>query len=70
MDIVDGTTVLAKTDGYSIIWVRRLTLTREYHTLSSYGHLMDESLIAKCIDDAVERREVHATVSLSDEFFF
>jgi hypothetical protein len=68
MDIIDRTTVLTEADRDSISVSGILTLTWEYDTLSCDRHLMDESLITKCIDDTIERREIH--MSTRDERFF
>lgn len=69
MDIVDSTTILAEANSDSVIFFCVIALARENHTLSSNRHLMDESLITKCIDDTIERRKIHSWLSfLSDEF--
>ncbi len=67
MDIIDCSAILTKTQHDRIITRRMITLTGEYDPFSSDRHLMDESLITKCIDDTIERREIHPIVSLSDE---
>lgn len=67
MDIVDSTAILTKTQHDRIITRRMITLTREYNPLSSDRHLMHESLITKCIDDTIERREIHTVVSFPDK---
>ncbi len=43
------------------------TLTREYHTFSCDGHLMDNPLISKRVDDTIESGEIHPRISLSNE---
>ena len=69
MNIIDGTTVLAETDRDSVIFLSMIALARENHTFTSNRHLMDESLITECINDAIERREIHSWLSFfSDEF--
>ena len=70
MDIIDSAAILTKTQHDRIITRRMITLTREYNPLSSNCHLVDESLITKCIDDTIERREIHTVVSLSDKRLF
>lgn len=59
MDIIDRSTVFTKThhDGIIVCWIG--TLTRENHALSSNIDLMEKSLILECIDNAIERREIH-----------
>jgi hypothetical protein len=59
MDIVDRTTVFTEAHGDTIFFSWIFTLTREYDPFSGDRHLMDESLVTKCIDDTVESREVH-----------
>jgi hypothetical protein len=67
MCIVDRATVLTEADGDSVALLCSAALTREDDPLTRYRHLVDESLLCEGIDDAIERREVHATISLSDE---
>ena len=59
MEIVDGSTVLTKTDRDHIVWMSIRTLTWKDDSLTSNTDLMDESLSLECIDDAVECREIH-----------
>lgn len=70
MLIIYSTTVLTESDRDRIVWSRFTTLTWEDESLSCDRHLMDQSLWLKRIDNTIESREIHATVSLSDEFFF
>lgn len=69
MLIIYCTTVFTEGDSDSVLRRCITTLTREYEALSGDSHLMDESLSLECVDDTIECREIHATVSLSDEFF-
>lgn len=68
--VIDSSTVLTEGDSDTITWCPITTLTREYKTLSSNGHLMEEPLILECIDDTIECCEIHTAISLSDESFF
>lgn len=67
MDIIDRSTILTEAQTDSVICMGSLALAWEYHSFTCDRHLMDESLITKCIDDTIERREIHPIVSLSDE---
>ena len=68
MSIIDRSTVLAEADRDSIFTSRMITLAGEYDAFTRDRHLMDQSLIAKCIDDPIECREIHPIVSLTDKF--
>jgi hypothetical protein len=70
MDIIDDPTILTEAHHDSITQLCILTLTWEYHPFSRDCDLVDESLIPKCIDDTIERCEIHARLSFfSDEIF-
>ncbi len=68
MHVIDCPTILAEADRDSIFTGCVITLAGEYDAFTRDRHLMDQSLIAKCIDDPIECREIHAIVSLADEF--
>ena len=69
MLVVDSSAVLTECYSNTIAWCSITTLTREYETLSSNSHLVEESLILECIDYTIESSEIHAAISLSYEFF-
>lgn len=63
MDVIDGTTILTKTNRDSIIFLSMIALTRENHAFPSNRHLMDETLVTKCIDNTIKRRKIHSRLS-------
>ncbi len=67
MHVIDSSAILTEADRDCIFTSRMITLAGEYDPFTCDRHLMDQSLIAKCIDDPIERREIHSIVSLTDE---
>lgn len=70
MGIIYGTTILTKTNCYSIIWSSISTLTGKYDSFSGNRHLMNESLFFECINNSIESCEIHTRLSFFTYEFF